>query len=409
MRRLSDVVAALLVLAGAPSAARPAGAAGADRAVVVVIDGLRYSESLGDPSGGFTPRMAALCSLGTRVEPFLNDGDTWTKAAIPASWMGGWFGSRDTVLNGEPTQYALAPTFFEAYRKQLDRPATDCIYFIKWVSGLWRQSYDSEYGPAWWPYTHMAGGSDLDVWSGFQSVVPQYHPRFVYLYLAGVDEAGHSGAWSAYTAAVGIADGIVGDLWTWLQADTFYAGRTDVFVTNDHGRHDDGHGGFAGHGDGCPGCRTIMLLALGPDFAAKRLCAGPHSLTDLAPTVGQVLDFSMPWATGRALTDLFAPADSGALPEPPGPPLKLTLSPNPWSGRQHVGWVLPRAGEMSLELIDIAGHVRRTLRTANARAGRGTLDWESRDDRGAALEPGIYFARLRQGAAAVTRCTVILR
>ena len=101
---MGRVLAVFLVLAVASGAACPAYAVRADRAVVVVIDGLRYTESLGDPSGSLVPRMAALCSLGTRVEPFLNDGGTWTKAAIPASWMGGWFGSRDTVLDGQATQ-----------------------------------------------------------------------------------------------------------------------------------------------------------------------------------------------------------------------------------------------------------------------------------------------------------------
>jgi hypothetical protein len=405
---MARLFAAVLLFAALFTAERPAGAARADRVVVVVIDGLRYTESLGDPTGTFTPRMAALCSLGTRVEPFLNDGGTWTSAAIPASWMGGWFGSRDTTLDGQGTQYALAPTFFEAYRKQLGRPATDCVYFIKWVSSLWRQSFDPAYGPAWWPHTHMAGSSDTDVWNEFQSTVPLYQPRLVYLYLAGVDGAGHSGSWTQYTNAIAVADGIVGDLWTWLEADPFYAGRTDLFVTNDHGRHDDAHGGFQGHGDGCPGCRTIMLLALGPDFAAGRACAGPRSLTDLAPTVGEVLGFTMPWATGSVMTDLFAP-DTGVPPAPPGPALGLTLAPNPWDGRQRVAWVLPRAGDLELDLVDLTGRVRRSVRLRGAPAGRGTLDWEPRDDRGVALEPGVYLARLRQGAAGATLRTVILR
>lgn len=405
MNRLLAVVFALAVVS---CAACPAHAARADRAVVVVIDGLRYSEGLGDPSGSFTPRMAALCSLGTRVEPFLNDGGTWTKAAIPASWMGGWFGSRDTVLDGQATQYALAPTFFEAYRKQLGRPATDCVYFLNSVASLWRESFDPAYGPSWWSYTHMAGSYDTDVWSGFLSVMPQYHPRLVYLYLAGVDGAGHSGSWAQYTAAIATADGIVGDLWTWLQADAFYAGRTDLFVTNDHGRHDDTHGGFAGHGDGCPGCRAIMLLAVGPDFSAKRLSTGPHSLTDLAPTLAEVLGFTMPWATGSVMTDLFAPG-AGVPGGSTGPALQLSLVPNPWRGRQHVAWVLPRAGDVALELLDLAGRVRRSVSVSGERAGPGALDWEPLDDHGTALEPGVYFARLRQNATVVARRTVILR
>lgn len=405
MNRLLVVVLALVLVCGA---ACPAQAARADRAVVVVIDGLRLTESLGDASGSFTPRMAALCSLGTRVEPFLNDGGTWTKAAIPASWMGGWFGSRDTMLDGQATQYALAPTFFEAYRKQLGRPATDCVYFLNSVASLWRESFDPAYGPSWWSYTHSAGSSDTAVWNEFLSVMPQYQPRLVYLYLAGVDGAGHSGSWTQYTAAIATVDGIVGDLWTWLQADAFYAGRTDLFVTNDHGRHDGAHGGFAGHGDGCPGCRAIMLLAVGPDFAAKRLCAGPHSLTDLAPTLGEVLGFSMPWATGSVMDDLFAPS-AGVPVGSPGLALQLSLAPNPWRGRQRVAWVLPRTGDVALELVDLAGRVRRSVRMPGVQAGHGTLDWEPLDDHGAALEPGVYFARLQQGATVVTRRTAILR
>jgi hypothetical protein len=402
------LLAAVLVLIAWSGAAYPAYAARADRAVVVVIDGLRYSEGLGDPSGSFTPRMAALCSLGTRIEPFLNDGGTWTKAAIPASWMGGWFGSRDTMLDGQATQYALAPTFFEAYRKQLGRPATDCVYFLNSVASLWRESFDPAYGPLWWSYTHSAGNNDTAVWNEFLSVMPQYHPRLVYLYLPGVDGAGHSGSWAQYTAAIATADGIVGNLWTWLQADAFYAGRTDLFVTNDHGRHDSAHGGFAGHGDGCPGCRAIMLLAVGPDFVAKRLCAGLRSLTDLAPTLGEVLGFSMPWATGSVMTDLFAPG-AGVPGDPPEPVLQLSLAPNPWRGRQRVAWVLPRTGEVALELLDLAGRVRRSVRMSGVQAGHGTLDWEPLDDHGAALEPGVYFARLRQGGMVVTRRTAVLR
>jgi len=312
------------------------------------------------------------------------------------------------VLDGQATQYALAPTFFEACRKQLGRPATDCIYFINSVASLWRESFDSAYGHSWWSYTHMAGSSDTAVWSEFLSVVPQYHPRLVYLYLAGVDGAGHNGSWAQYTGAIATADGIVGDLWTWLQADTFYASRTDLFVTNDHGRHDDAHGGFAGHGDRCPGCRAIMLLAVGPDFAARRLCTGPHSLTDLAPTLGEVLGFTMPWVTGSVMEDLFAPG-AGVPLESPGSALRLSLAPNPWCGRQRVAWDLPRTGDVALELLDLAGRVRRSVRVSGVQAGHGTLDWEPLDDHGAALEPGVYFARLRLGATVVTRRTAILR
>jgi hypothetical protein len=122
-----------------------------------------------------------------------------------------------------------------------------------------------------------------------------------------------------------------------------------------------------------------------------------------------VLGFTMPWATGEVMSDLFAPSGAGVAPGPHEPAMELSLAPNPWRGRQRVAWTLPRPGDVTLELLDPAGRVRRTVRLPGERAGQGTLAWEPRDDHGAALEPGVYLARLRQGATIVTRRTAILR
>ena len=61
-----------------------------ERVVLVVIDGLRYTEGLGDASETYTPHMHALADAGAIVEPFLNDGITYTSRAIPAIWCGAW-------------------------------------------------------------------------------------------------------------------------------------------------------------------------------------------------------------------------------------------------------------------------------------------------------------------------------
>ncbi len=44
------------------------------RVVLVIIDGLRYSEGFGDPAHEFVPRMAALAEQGAVVDDFRNDG-----------------------------------------------------------------------------------------------------------------------------------------------------------------------------------------------------------------------------------------------------------------------------------------------------------------------------------------------
>jgi len=47
-------------------------------------------------------------------------------------------------------------------------------------------------------------------------------------------------------------------------------------------------------------------------------------------------------------------------------------------------------------LLDVSGRIVRHLKTPQA-AGRWSVDWDTRDDAGAALPAGLYFARLRSG------------
>ena len=74
-----------------------------------------------------------------------------------------------------------------------------------------------------------------------------------------------------------------------------------MFVTNDHGRHDDAHGGFTNHGDDCEGCEHIMLLAIGRNVTAGVENSDLHYQIDIAPTVGDLLGFSTPEAVGISL------------------------------------------------------------------------------------------------------------
>jgi arylsulfatase A-like enzyme len=67
-------------------------------------------------------------------------------------------------------------------------------------------------------------------------------------------------------------DLLVGKLWENVQSTPGYKDATTLVFTTDHGRHNDKpdqlKGGFASHGDSCPGCQHVFLLIVGPD--AKR-------------------------------------------------------------------------------------------------------------------------------------------
>ncbi len=276
-----------------------------DKVALVIIDGLRYSEGLGDPDHTYVPEMWALAQQGTIIEPFINDGYTYTSRAIPAIWCGAWtevISFSDPDCGGSSNNYTQLPTIFEYYRKHLSRPDEDCIYFLKDVGCPWKASFEPDYGPDFWPLYHSAGTTDLDVWSQTEPLLEQYTPSFFLVYLASVDHEGHSGNWEDYLDSISTADSIVGMLWDYLQAHPFYAGTTTMIVTNDHGRHDYD---FSGHGDSCDGCRTIQFLAVGPDIQTGLVSTVPRTIPDIVPTIGELLGFPTEDSTGTAMIEII--------------------------------------------------------------------------------------------------------
>ncbi len=283
----------------------------AQNVIVVIIDGARYTETFGDAQRRFIPYMDSLSQYGTIIDKYYNRHKTYTSQAIPALWTGSWAGTRDTVLNGQSTQYTLRPSVFEYYRKQRTAPLDSCIYTLQYVPSLWRQSFYPGYGPDYWPMTVSEGASDIEVQQLTKQIVQQYHPRFLWMYLADVDHAGHSGDWNTYTRAIEIADSLVADLWNFVQEDDFYRDKTYLLVTNDHGRHDDQHGGFQWHGCSCEGCQHIMFLALGPDIKQNYISQQEYETQDFAVTVAHILGVNPEYADGQVIDDIFTSSTSG--------------------------------------------------------------------------------------------------
>jgi len=275
--------------------------------VLVIIDGARYTETLGDPLYRYIPEMKQLAAQGAVVDTFLNDYLTYTKRAIPAIWCGSWATPKDTTINGYLTQYTSAPTVWEYYRKYHNQDSISAMYILKQLTGPWLPSYHKEYGPAYWPWYIMQDWSDLYVWQNAKTKLQKYHPILTLLYLADVDQAGHSGNWQQYTRAITISDSIVGMMWDFLQSDTVYKNKTTLIVTNDHGRHLDGiSDGFVGHGDGCFGCRRIELLAVGSGVNQGHINLHRH-ITDITPTIGALLNFPTYYSTGNIMSEILQP------------------------------------------------------------------------------------------------------
>ena len=304
------VVLAVAFSVVSASVSRPGTAAAAppyrtENVILVIIDGLRYSDGLGDSTHAYVPKMYGLSTRGAIVEPFTNDLHTYTRRAIPAIWCGAWtevLPFPDGRCGGAQNQRCELPTVFEYYRKQLSRPEDDCIYVLPDVGCVWKASFDPDYGEDYWPLYHTVGSTDMEVWKEAEAVLTEHHPSFALLYFDRVDHFGHSGSWSYYTRSIELADSIVGMVWDFVESDSVYSGVTTMFVTNDHGRHTDD---WTGHGCLCEGCRTIQLLAIGPDIKQGFVSTTPRTLCDIVPTIGELMGFSTEKSTGTPMLELF--------------------------------------------------------------------------------------------------------
>lgn len=266
---------------------------------LVIIDGVRYSETFGDETHVNIPNMYLLSSKGCINTTFYNDKRTNTLNGVNAILTGKWTKFTTNKVFWFFQKSALFPkdpSIWEYYRKQLNLPQGSSYYSFPYSEeGSFQPvSHHKEYGPDYWP---MRG--ELEI------VMRIHHPKLVVLYLGETDGAGHNGDWEKYLQAIKTTDEIVDKLWSKIQSDPIYQNKTTLFVTNDHGRHDDSHGGFRNHGDACQGCQHIMFLAIGPDFKKNYQTNTRQTLIDITPTIGKLLGFNPEYSKGKIMSELF--------------------------------------------------------------------------------------------------------
>jgi hypothetical protein len=270
--------------------------------VIVVVDGVRYTESFGDSTHACIPNMwHELRPLGTIYSCFRNDGVTMTNSGH-ASILSG---TRQSLKNNGK-ELPHDPTLFEYYRKQSGAAANQCWVILgktklQMLSFSDHKDYGSAYGGA-----VKLSASEYDNRIALRNtadVLTEHHPKFMLVNIPAADEHAHNGQKAMYLGAVRQADSIVAAIWTTIQQDSILRGRTTMIVTNDHGRHTTD---YTDHGDTCEGCGHIMLLVVGPDTPAGAVDSGAHALVDLAPTVGKLLGFKTPLSVGKVIESAIA-------------------------------------------------------------------------------------------------------
>ena len=119
----------------------------------------------------------------------------------------------------------------------------------------------------------------------------KHHPRLMYIAYGETDDFAHDGDYEAYLKSAHQTDAFIEDVWSFLQNDDFYRGRTSVLITTDHGRGTDPIDTWRGHGTDIVGSNAIWIAALGPHTPALGEVAGPCDLfqNQVAATVGSLL------------------------------------------------------------------------------------------------------------------------
>ena len=306
------------------------------RVVVVVMDGVRAEESLGDRTSsatGLAPwemmpqTWEKLVPQGARATSALNTGITITAPAHCALTSGLKQPLANYAVEDEPGIYRPElPSVMEQLRADWQLPREDMVVtgntiLIKPIShSLWPDGgYESGADFV------MVGrdGSDIipakddsDVFEAIQEQLATTQPTFIIANLHSVDRAGHYGEAEDYPLHVQALDSQLVRLWETMQSTPAYEDAW-LFILSDHGRHREAETDppWRDHGDACMGCRHLPLLVLGPDVAAGKSTDEPVTLADVGVTIASLLDTQMPMRTGRILSEMFLATD---VPSPLG-------------------------------------------------------------------------------------------
>ncbi len=403
MRRCTSLLIALLGLAATAFAPVCAHAVILTRHVlVVVIDGGRYSETLGEPGAPHHPHMANdLAAIGARPAGMFNLGPTIT---VPG--MSGILTGAIQDIRNDGTERPHTPTIGEVLRKQKGVPDS-LVRIVARKPKLEVLGYSDhpQYGAAYGSAIRAGFNSDVETYVAGREELLRYKPTFMLIHFGDTDYLGHANDWPGYLASITRCDSLIWLLWQAVNADPELAGRTTMFVTNDHGRHDDRDGGFQNHGDACPGCRRIELMVVGPDTKAGYASPASFDQRGIAMTAAHLLGVTIPTATGEPMDDILLqitrPLD---VPGAPRPAPAMALAPNPTRGPVRIRVDAVNAEAAQVEVLDMTGRrVGRPMRSG------ADWPWDGRDASGRSVAPGAYQVRVRSGGRSSVAPLVVIR
>ncbi len=278
--------------------------------IIVVIDGPRYTETFGDSTCKYIPNMGkSLVKEGVLYTNFRNNGPTFTISGHTAMTTGVY-----QSISNAGKKLPDNPSIFQYYIKEKNRDKSDAyVVASKGKLEVLGNTSDKDWWNCYMPMTYCGvNGQSTEYAGDLQTTNKVYEllngktPHLMLVNLLAVDSYGHANNWDQYLASLQKCDAIVYNLWQYIQENPKFKDKTTLFITNDHGRHLDGHkDGFVNHGDKCEGCTHISLLAMGPDLKKGVVVTKERELIDISKTIAFLMKFNMPSSKGEVMDELF--------------------------------------------------------------------------------------------------------
>ena len=130
-------------------------------------------------------------------------------------------------------------------------------------------------------------------------------PRVMYFSFDETDHFSHGGEYAAYLNSAHAIDAMLDELWTYLQSDPQYKGKTTLIITVDHGRGDDAEN-WKHHGRKIEKADQIWLAAFGTGIKnIGETSNGQYFQNQVAQTMATLLGVQFQQQSGMALPILM--------------------------------------------------------------------------------------------------------
>jgi hypothetical protein len=176
---------------------------------------------------------------------------------------------------------------------------------------------------------------------------------------------------------------------------------------------------FDGPNDGTATSLSVQIVNTHPqtfEDGLVRFCVAADSIP-YAATGGRLLQTVVEGTAATCYVSVeMAPGVTEVSIAPTDPPPETAVAailrqsrPNPAAAGTEIGFVLPYAAEVKLEVFDSAGRKVVTLEDGPLGPGPHAAPWDLRDADGNAVATGVYFYRLEAGDAILTKKLVVVR